>query len=882
MGRMVLGWALALSLLAWVPSSQLSHMAGGTLTTTANTIQYSGTGTSSFPVPFKFLAQTDLVLVKTNNSTGDATTLVLTTDYTVTGAGSASGGTVTTVATVDSGYTLDITRTVPITQPTSLRSQGTFYPATHETVFDRLTMIAQQHETHLNATDSTLTAEAAAIRAEFAAADSAIIDAYTTADVAINNRITALTSPTPAAQMYNVTTYGAIASDGVSDTTAIQNAINAACAAGGGTVYFPEGIFDLATFVNVGCSNVHVQGSGMGKTTLRMMSTNNASTAKAIRFFDSTVGTTRALTLDAALGDRNVVMSAANAATFAAGDYVLVRSLRIADAASSTKFIGEIHKLLSVDSTVGVLELSGPLGESYLMSDSASVLKIGMIRNVSLSDLDVTHAASVAASIAEGAVTVRFAQNAIIERVHVYDVFYTGVDVYSCLDTTVANSRIEDVHVSSSASVYYGIWVSSASRNIILRGNYFARLRHSVTTGTHNNAAASLSTDGREGVQRGVMIIGNASYASTTAHYDTHQPAEGVQFVNNLAYGAWPEGSTLPADWSGNVFGIQARSDKTVIEGNTIQYTRGGILVFAAESKDVTITNNVIRDIQAPRSTSYITGAITTGSVTLVLASASGFTPSGNVTINGSTVAYTGVSTNTLTGVTGSVNAPAGTQVFQIGSGGHGINFDSAATGQGMLVAGNVVARTDGSCIVGNGNQTGVIVRNNLCKENSLRGSNASIKFSAPAGAIDITGNRIQDNASGAAPVDISSGDGHRIVGNSFFNNSRMNPGWSGATTLVYGNVGYHPGNTSNPWIAAGELRANVGGGGTTDPAAATTYTVGSGPCTILIRGGTITNIFVNGNTFTSTAGDYLLKMGPGDTIRIQHAGAPTTRVFWE
>ena len=48
-------------------------------------------------------------------------------------------------------------------------------------------------------------------------------------------------------QTYDVTKYGAIPNDGKNDTPPIREAINAANNAGGGTVYFPRGIYDINT-----------------------------------------------------------------------------------------------------------------------------------------------------------------------------------------------------------------------------------------------------------------------------------------------------------------------------------------------------------------------------------------------------------------------------------------------------------------------------------------------------------------------------------------------------------------------------------------------------------------------------------------------------------
>ena len=67
----------------------------------------------------------------------------MTTDFTLTGAGSPSGGTLTTVATYSSG-TLVIYRVVPETQTLDLVQGDGFQPNSVEAEFDKLTMMAQQ------------------------------------------------------------------------------------------------------------------------------------------------------------------------------------------------------------------------------------------------------------------------------------------------------------------------------------------------------------------------------------------------------------------------------------------------------------------------------------------------------------------------------------------------------------------------------------------------------------------------------------------------------------------------------------------------------------------------------------------------------------------
>lgn len=105
---------------------------------------YAGNGvTTVFPYTFKIFAAGDLRVILTDPE-GVETTLVLGVDYTVSGAGSAAGGNVTTTVAPATDYTLSIERVLAPTQPVDLRNQGPFLAEVVERVADRLTMLVQQ------------------------------------------------------------------------------------------------------------------------------------------------------------------------------------------------------------------------------------------------------------------------------------------------------------------------------------------------------------------------------------------------------------------------------------------------------------------------------------------------------------------------------------------------------------------------------------------------------------------------------------------------------------------------------------------------------------------------------------------------------------------
>lgn len=122
-----------------------------TIPATKSRNDYVGNGaTSVYSYNFRIFSATDL-LVTRRDLQGAETSLVYPTDYTVSGVGSPSGGSITLVAgALSSGYVLTIRRYVELTQETDIRNQGAFYPETHEDTFDYLTMIDLQQQDELD------------------------------------------------------------------------------------------------------------------------------------------------------------------------------------------------------------------------------------------------------------------------------------------------------------------------------------------------------------------------------------------------------------------------------------------------------------------------------------------------------------------------------------------------------------------------------------------------------------------------------------------------------------------------------------------------------------------------------------------------------------
>ena len=124
------------------------------MTVSSTTVKNSYSGNSSttvFAYTFKIFADTDLEVI-IRSSTGTETTKTLTTHYTVSGAGDASGGNVTFTSgnTPATGETVVIRRGVPQTQAIDYIANDPFPAESHEEGLDRATMTIQQMQEELD------------------------------------------------------------------------------------------------------------------------------------------------------------------------------------------------------------------------------------------------------------------------------------------------------------------------------------------------------------------------------------------------------------------------------------------------------------------------------------------------------------------------------------------------------------------------------------------------------------------------------------------------------------------------------------------------------------------------------------------------------------
>jgi len=590
---------------------------------------------------------------------------------------------------------------------------------------------------------------------------------------------------------------------GQGDFTALQPAI-AKLRATGGKIFVKAGVYPLTSTIQISQSNVHIQGEGMGITIFAADSTMTGDTP-ALEVHNSAVGTARPLVADTARGDTSLKVSPADTASFKVGDYVLLFSDKEIDTEETGKHAGEVKQIITIDSTSGVVAFDDQIFDTYTQADSAQLVQITMLQNITLSDFSITTNAT-SSTLKRGFTHFRFVENLQIQRIEVHDAYNTGIHPQS-----VRNAKISDCYVHHISDItppqreHYGIVVGGASQNVSISGCRFSHTRHAVTTG-------GSSGQFENGVQRNIVVANCTSMLTDTAHFDTHQPVENITFVGCVAIGGMPASS--------EAYGFQMRGRSCSIIGcSVLQAVGRGIMLFGPVSSGALVVGNMIANVKA------IGGK------------------------NGIGIYVAGPETPDWPGTSN-----------------HTIN-------------GNVIKNCEGSAIGNGGLNNDTVISGNVIENTNSVVSAAAIQLT-DAARILITGNSITETALNPAIAMAGSSDNWQMFQNSFSATGPNPVSLSRSGSAVANNSGYNPvGNITNPWPAhGGELTNNVAAG-SPSPQSGTSYTVRHSAKTIVVSGGHVSQIAINGINSGLTAGVF--KLGLGETIAVTYDPlVPTTAVF--
>lgn len=594
-----------------------------TISTTTSRQSYNGNGvTTVFSVPFRFFANTDLVVQLVTVSTGASTTLTLTTHYTVTGADEEDGGSLTMLTAPAVGERLVIRRVISATQEVDYVAGDPFPAETHERALNRLTMLAQQGE-EVNAralvfpAGDTASGElpAVATRASkllgFNSSGELTVSAPASgsaAELALDLASTDsgkgaamvgfIQSGTGAAdrtaldklrETVSVTDFGAVG-DGIADDTAeIQLAIDHVAALGGGKV-IARGNF-LASGIAMK-SNVTFDATGA-----RFTKAAGAAGTHIVDFVGGVTATETAVSVDVGINADSVTV--ASTAGLAVGDWVMLY-----DATYKYSTFGRNQEINRIASIPGAVTLQNRTIGAYASASGAKLVKILPIENSHI----VGGTFTIPAAGAGGNIFGELAVGCSVSKTTCVGM---NDDPGICFEQSAAisihHNRVKDGQNLTSGGYGYGVSIGESSHNCLVDSNIISNVRENLFT---NNARLSSFTNnvvtgntdngvnthgsGCENIRIANNTIISSKGAGITVGFSTHNaPDNNIDIVNNSVIGVGSTGIAVVSPSSGLL-----SSSNVSVRGNSvsgwgrISASQSGVLV--SYCSDVVVSDNRI------------------------------------------------------------------------------------------------------------------------------------------------------------------------------------------------------------------------------------------------------------------------------------------------
>lgn len=389
--RKLLAWAaMVLALLGTAPA--LATVTSPTVTVTDTATGSSNVFNYGFLIPFQADGVTPAVTVQT--VVAGVTTTLTSAQYTITGVGSASGGTVTvTGSLLASGAQVIITRAYAYTQATSVPNTG-FYPHTVETTADSLEYQIQQ----LNYGLST-------VNGQVASGPVASFNGRSGAVTLNGSDVTGALGYTPVnskGRIINAVDYGAICNGNTANATADTTGINAALTAagnnGGGLVQLPAGWCEINATVNVP-AGVTLVGQGIDWSVGLQSSVINLNPMISLNGGGSGV---QNLFINANAAGQNTTGVVIQ--TNQSQNTVLVRDVQISGACGGINISGNYYRVEDVYiNATNVASGSGCYASQFGYWDGANGSNDGIIRNlINLSSTTASTAADWCMKISDG------------------------------------------------------------------------------------------------------------------------------------------------------------------------------------------------------------------------------------------------------------------------------------------------------------------------------------------------------------------------------------------------------------------------------------------------------------------------------------------------
>lgn len=563
---------------------------------------FIGTSTATvFPFAFKIFTASNLQVVRVDTSTGLESTLVLTTDYTVSlnaDQDSNPGGNVTLLAVLATGFNMVITSDIANLQPTDLTNQGGFYPEVITDALDRATIQIQQMADELTRSIKIPISDGLSLDMELPSA-AARANSFLAFDATGEPTVVTAGSPgSPASitrQQFSGT--GAqVAYTLASDPGALGNS----CEVFVGGIYQQRDTYTIAgttlTFTAApvaGTDNIEVVNfltTAIGTTDSSLVTYVPAGAGATQRTVQAKLRDVVSVKDFGAVGDgvandtaaiQAALSSGATSVHITAGTY-LVTGLTIA--ASCTIYGSGILKkgtasatpLLNITASNVTVDGVEFRGASYNATPTTRVVGDTAINCEATSSVSPYANLAIRNVIINGfadfGVNVRFGQDIDVSNIAVAYCGYAGILFLSVLRGNIEHNNIREINSSAGAVNWYGISLtrdpsqtsvaSIPCTQCIIANNIVTNITQWTGIDTHAAYRCIITGNNVSGCTRGIY----AQYDSTSATYQ--MAAQQVEISNNTVVG--------PQTASASVIGIASLglaalpNDGIFIIGNTI------------------------------------------------------------------------------------------------------------------------------------------------------------------------------------------------------------------------------------------------------------------------------------------------------------------------
>lgn len=355
--------------------------------------------------------------------------------------------------------------------------------------------------------------------------------------------------------------------DGVTDDTAIIQAVIDAAAVSGGIVSFGPGTYKCTSALTLK-SNSHLVGAGKGITILDF---STFAPTSGVIIGSGSKGTVNLLTGNVAQGATSVDITDGTLVT--PGQEMLLASEEgFHGNPGITFYKGEIVKVDSV--SVNHVVLRSRTFDSYTTGTNAGLSPITYITNISIKDLTVRREAQTA--VGKVAINLNWVKGFLVKDVGVEYGTTAGINIQNTLDAEVTGCTILHswfTNTSSSNSVI----VTDASMYVRVHDNYMQHARTAFNTGKGGS--------GIGGIPRFVTVTNNIFDSEDENHafggMETHLSSEYILFSGNIGRGT-VKGPVISTD-----------SYNTLITGN-ILYGIEGIIVGASTTATILAATNTL------------------------------------------------------------------------------------------------------------------------------------------------------------------------------------------------------------------------------------------------------------------------------------------------